>query len=86
MFEYVDVDRLDTAGALDVVERAQVDQRRAEVQQALGMVRVVKTYRHQIPADKVQLSHTGSSPEPGLWPARRQPPAIADDVGPALKD
>ena len=60
MFDYVDVSRLDAGGALAVVEQAQIDQRRAEVQQALGMLRVVKTYRHQIPTDKVQLAGDGT--------------------------
>ncbi|HEY3340344.1 MAG TPA: DUF222 domain-containing protein [Propionicimonas sp.] len=60
MFEYVDVSGLDAGAALGVVEQAQVDQRRAEVQQALGMLRVVHAYRHQVPADKVQLGGDGT--------------------------
>ena len=60
MFEYVDVDRLDAGAALGVLEQAQRAKRRAEVQEALAMVRVVKTYRHQIPTDKVQLGGEGT--------------------------
>ncbi len=60
MFDYVDVSRLDAGAALDVVEQAQVLRRHAEVQEALGIVRVVQTYRHQIPTDKVQLAGEGT--------------------------
>lgn len=60
MFEYVDVDRLDAGAALGVLEQAQQAKRRAEVQEALAMVRVVRTYRHQIPTDKVQLAGDGT--------------------------
>jgi len=60
MFEYVDVDRLDAGAALDVVEQAQTAKRHAEVQEALAMLRVVKTYRHQIPTDKVRLGGDGT--------------------------
>ena len=60
MFDYVDVSRLDAGGALDVLEQAQVAKRHAEVQEALAMVRVVQTYRHQIPADKVRLGADGT--------------------------
>jgi hypothetical protein len=56
MFDYVDVSRLDACAALDVVEQAQVLKRHAEVQEALGILRVVQTCRHQIPTDKVQLA------------------------------
>jgi len=60
MFEFVDVSGLDAAAALGVVEQAQSAKRRAEVQEALAMLRVVKTYRHQIPADKVKLGGDGT--------------------------
>jgi len=60
MFDYVDVSGLDASAALDVVEQAQILKRHAEVQEALGMLRVVKTYRHQIPTDKVQLGGEGT--------------------------
>lgn len=60
MFEYVDVDRLDAGAALDVLEQAQQAKRHAEVQEALAMLRVVKTYRHQIPTDKVRLASEGT--------------------------
>jgi len=60
MFEFVDVDRLDAGAALDVVEQAQTAKRHAEVQEALAMLRVVKTYRHQIPTDKVRLGGDGT--------------------------
>jgi hypothetical protein len=60
MFDYVDVSGLDASAALDVVEQAQMLKRHAEVQEALGMLRVVKTYRHQIPTDKVQLGGEGT--------------------------
>ncbi|MCA0296010.1 MAG: 13E12 repeat family protein [Actinobacteria bacterium] len=60
MFEYEDVSGLDAAAALGVLEHAQVWKRRAEVQEALAMVRVVKTYRHQIGTDKVQLAGEGT--------------------------
>jgi hypothetical protein len=60
MFDYVDVSGLDAGGALDVVEQAQVAKRHAEVQEALGILRVVQTYRHQIPTDKVQLGGEGT--------------------------
>ena len=60
MFDYVDVSGLDAGGALDVLERAQVAKRHAEVQEALAMLQVVKTYRHQIPADKIPLAAEGT--------------------------
>jgi hypothetical protein len=60
MFDYVDVSGLDAGAALGVVEQAQVDQRRAEVQQSLAILRVVHTYRHQIPTDKVRLGGEGT--------------------------
>lgn len=60
MFEYEDVSRLNAAGALGVLERAQVWKRRAEVQEALAMLRVVKMYRHQICSDKVRLAGQGT--------------------------
>ncbi len=60
MFEYVDVGRLDAAGALDVLEQAQQAKRQAEVQEGLAMLRVVQTYRHQIAADKVRLAAEGT--------------------------
>lgn len=60
MFEYVDVSRLDAGAALGVLEQAQTARRRAEVQEALAILRVVKTYRHQISTDKVQLGGDGT--------------------------
>ena len=60
MFEYVDVSRLDAGAALGVLEQAQVAKRHAEVQEALAMLRVVKTYRHQIPTDKIRLAAEGT--------------------------
>src|SRR5664279_3182416 len=60
MFEYVDVSGLDAGAALDVLERAQISKRQAEVQEALAMLRVVQTYRHQIPTDKVQVAGEGT--------------------------
>ncbi|HEX5335682.1 MAG TPA: DUF222 domain-containing protein, partial [Propionicimonas sp.] len=60
MFDYVDVSGLDAGAALDVVEQAQVLKRQAEVQEALAMLRVVKTYRHQVPTDKVRLGGEGT--------------------------
>jgi len=60
MFEYVDVSRLDAGAALGVLEQAQTAERQAEVQGALAMLRVVQTYRHQIPTDKVRLAGEGT--------------------------
>nr|WP_300141834.1 DUF222 domain-containing protein [Propionicimonas sp.] len=60
MFEYTDVSRLDAGAALGVLEQAQQARRRAEVQEALAMLRVVHTYRHQIPTDKVRLAGDGT--------------------------
>ncbi|HEY3548580.1 MAG TPA: DUF222 domain-containing protein [Propionicimonas sp.] len=60
MFDYVDVSGLDASAALGVVEQAQVLKRHAEVQEALGMLRMVHTYRHQIPTDKVRLGGEGT--------------------------
>ncbi|HEY3337093.1 MAG TPA: DUF222 domain-containing protein [Propionicimonas sp.] len=60
MFEYLDVSGLDAGAALGVVEQAQVLKRRAEVQEALAILRVVHTYRHQIPTGKVQLGGEGT--------------------------
>ncbi|MCC6494998.1 MAG: DUF222 domain-containing protein [Propionibacteriaceae bacterium] len=60
MFDYVDVSGLDAGAALAVLEQAQLLGRRAEVQQALAMLRVVRTYRHQIPTDKVRLGGDGT--------------------------
>jgi len=60
MFDYVDVSGLDVGAALAVLEQAQTLQRQAEVQQALAMLRVVQTYRHLIPTDKVQLGGDGT--------------------------
>ncbi|HSK33892.1 MAG TPA: DUF222 domain-containing protein, partial [Propionicimonas sp.] len=60
MFDYVDVSGLDAGGALEVVEQAQLAKRRAEVQEALAVLRVVHTYRHQIPTDKVRLGGDGT--------------------------
>lgn len=60
MFEYVDVSRLDAGAALGVLEQAQTAKRQAEVQEALAMLRVVKTYRHQIPTDKIRLGGDGT--------------------------
>ena len=60
MFEYGDVSGLDAGAALGVVEQAQTAMRQAEVQEALAMLRVVKTYRHQIPTDKVRLGGDGT--------------------------
>ena len=51
---------LDAGAALGVVEQAQTAMRQAEVQEALAMLRVVKTYRHQIPTDKVRLGGDGT--------------------------
>jgi len=60
MFDYVDVSVLDASAALGVLERAQLAKRHAEVQEALAMLRVVHTYRHQLPTDKVQLGGEGT--------------------------
>ena len=60
MFDYVDVSGLDASAALSVLEQAQAAKRHAEVQEALAMLRVVRTYRHQIPTDKVQLGGDGT--------------------------
>lgn len=60
MAEYIDLSRADAAAALDVLEQAQLTKRRAEVQEALAMLRVVHTYRHQIPTDKVRLGGEGT--------------------------
>ena len=60
MFEYAEVAGLDAGAALGVLEQAQAAKRRAEVQEALAMLQVVKTYRHQIPTDKVQLGGEGT--------------------------
>jgi Domain of unknown function (DUF222) len=60
MFDYVDVSRLDAGAALGVLEQAQQVKRQAEVQEALAMLRVVQTYRHQIAADKRQLAAEGT--------------------------
>lgn len=60
MFEDVELDRLDAAGALNLLEHAQLARRRIEVTESLAMLRVVHTYRHQIPTDKVQLAGDGT--------------------------
>ena len=60
MFEYTDVSRLDAGAALGVLEQAQQARRQAEVQEALAMLRVVRTYRHQIPTDKIRLAGDGT--------------------------
>lgn len=60
MFEYIEVTRLDAHAALDVLEQAQAAKRQAEVQEALAMLQVVRTYRHQIPTDKVRLGGEGT--------------------------
>ncbi len=60
MFDYVDVSGLDAGAALGVVEQAQVLKRRAEVQEALAILRVVHAYRHQVPTDKVRLGGEGT--------------------------
>lgn len=60
MFSYTDVSGLDAGAALRVLEDAQQVRRQAEVQEALAMVRVVKAYRHQLPADKVRLAAEGT--------------------------
>ncbi len=56
----LDLDRLDAAGALDLLEQAQQARRRIEVAESLAMLRVVHTYRHQIPTDKVRLAAEGT--------------------------
>jgi len=60
MFEYVEVAGLDAGAALAVLEQARAARRRAEVQEALAMLQVVRTYRHQIPTDKVRLAGEGT--------------------------
>lgn len=63
MFEYVDVSRLDAGAALGVLKQAQTAKRQAEVQEASAMLRVVKTYRHQVSTavyDWSSLSRTGT--------------------------
>lgn len=60
MFDLSEVSRLTATQALNLIEQAQHLQRHAEVTQALAMLRMVKTYRHQIPTDKVQLGGLGT--------------------------
>lgn len=60
MFEYADLSGLDAGAALGVLEQAQEARRHAEVQEALAMLRVVRTYRHQIPTDKLHLGGDGT--------------------------
>ena len=60
MFEYVDVSGLNAGEALGVLERAQQAKRHAEVQEAMALLRVVRTYRHQIPTDKVTVAGEGT--------------------------
>jgi hypothetical protein len=60
MFEDVVLERLDAAGALDLIEHAQQARRSIEVTESLAMLRLVHTYRHQIPTDKVQLAGDGT--------------------------
>ena len=52
--------RLDAGAALAVLEQAQLVKRLAEVQEALAILRVVATYRHQLPNDKIQLAGEGT--------------------------
>lgn len=61
MFEYEDVSKLDAGAALGVLERAQQLRRQAEVQEALAILQVVRTYRHQIPTDKVRVAGEGTA-------------------------
>ncbi|MEA5116352.1 MAG: DUF222 domain-containing protein [Propionicimonas sp.] len=60
MFELVDVSRMDAAAALDVVEAAERAGRLVAVQRALAMLRVVRTYRGEVPADKVEIGADGT--------------------------
>ncbi len=60
MFEYPELSRLDANAALGVLEQAQQARRQAEVVEAQAMLRVVRTYRHQLPTDKVQLAAEGT--------------------------
>jgi len=62
MFEVVDVSRMTPAQALGVMEQAARVRRLAEAQEALALLRLVRTYRHDIPADKVQLGGDGTPP------------------------
>ncbi|MEA5119500.1 MAG: DUF222 domain-containing protein, partial [Propionicimonas sp.] len=60
MFERVDVSRMDAAAALDLVEAAERVRLLADVQRATAMLRVVRSYRHEVPADKVRLGADGT--------------------------
>jgi hypothetical protein len=60
MFDDVVLEKLDAAGALDLLEHAQQARRSIEVTESLVMLRLVHTYRHQIPTDKVQLAGEGT--------------------------
>ena len=51
---------LDAAGALALLEQAQQARRRIEVAEARAMLRVVHTYLHPIPTDKVQVAGEGT--------------------------
>lgn len=61
MFDYPDLNRLDAAAALGVLEAAQRARRHAEVTEALATLRVVHAYRHQIATDKVRLAGDGTA-------------------------
>ncbi|MGB7962921.1 MAG: hypothetical protein WCF12_08205, partial [Propionicimonas sp.] len=60
MFDYRQVGTLGAEEALALVERAQRDRRHAEVVEALGMLRLLRVYRHEVAADKVCLGGDGT--------------------------
>lgn len=60
MDEFSAIGRMSAAAALEMVERAQRDRRRAEVVMAVAMTRMVEDYRHDISTDRSPLGGEGT--------------------------
>lgn len=60
MFELVDVSRMAPAEVLGVLEAVQRTRRLVEVQEALALLRLVRSYRHGIATGKVRLGAEGT--------------------------